>query len=363
MNKIELKTGTLKLKLNEELKELIEFGSRQNKKRGFLFVSRVLGKHIPVKPSTMEETHIKLANKLKSKLSGEPTIVIGFAETATALGHGVYEKLGLKDSFYIHSTRFQTSKEVLLGFYEAHCHAPSHIFYKPIDEIELNILQNAKNIVLVDDEVSTGNTVKSLVGELKKVLPNAKNYYLVSILNWMKQDFEEITPIYLYKDNFEFEPKEYEIDDSIKSITKNSVDLDEIIPHNFGRYGVREINIDFSKFVNIDKLKDKKILILGTAEFMYIPYLFAKYLENSNIETYYQATTRSPINIDKGIKSSIRFIDNYFEEIDNFLYNVIDKSYDKVFICYESTKLPQNHNLAGLLISYNFEVERLYFKA
>ena len=140
MNEVYLKTGTLKIELNKELNNLIDFGSRMNKKRGFLFVSKVLGKHIPTKPSDMEKVYLNLAKILKPKLNNKPTVVIGFAETATAIGHGVYEKLNIKDSFYIHSTRFKTSKEVLLNFYEAHCHAPSHIFYNPINKVNLEIL-------------------------------------------------------------------------------------------------------------------------------------------------------------------------------------------------------------------------------
>ncbi len=361
MDKIELKTGTLKINLNKELESLIDFGSRMNKKRGFLFVSKVLGKHIPTKPSNMERIYIDLAKILKPKLNNKPTVVIGFAETATAIGHGVYEKLNIKDSFYIHSTRFKTSKDVLLNFYEAHCHAPSHIFYNPIDKDNLDILKSAENIVLVDDEVSTGNTVKSLVNELKKVLPQVENYYLVSILNWMKNDLEAIEPIYLYRDEFKFIPKEYELIENIKSITDNSANLDKIIPSNFGRYGTKEIDINFNKLIDINNLKDKKILVLGTAEFMYIPYLFAKYLEENNIESYFQATTRSPVNVEGAIKSKIMFKDNYFEDIDNFLYNVIDKSYDKIFICYENKTFPKNHNLMNILINNGFKVEIIHF--
>ena len=51
---VELEGGTLRLRLPEQqrtrLTELCGFASRQNPKRAFLFVSKVLGKHIPVKP-------------------------------------------------------------------------------------------------------------------------------------------------------------------------------------------------------------------------------------------------------------------------------------------------------------------------
>ena len=123
---------------------------------------------------------------------------------------------------------------------------------------------------------------------------------------------------------------------------------------------IQKLNLDFSKYVSLELLRDKKVLVLGTAEFMYPPYLLAKYLEENGIESYFQATTRSPVNIDGAISSKLSFKDNYFEEIDNFLYNVTDRVYDKVFLCYETTKLPQSFDLKKQLSNY-FDVEELFF--
>jgi len=358
--KIKLKSGILKIKQSVELNELVDYGSRINKKRGFLFVSKVLGKHLPTKPSLMKKTFKRLANLIPK--SDESTLFIGFAETATALGHGVFEEANFKNSFYIHSTRYQTSKKIFLSFCEEHCHAPSHIFYEPCDEELRKKIKDIKKVILIDDEVSTGNTAKNLVNELKKVLPNADKYYLLTILNWAKINYENFEYLSLYKGKFDFFPKSMDFKTNVVSETLTAKNLDEIIPYNFGRYGVTNpLNFDFDKFTDIKILRGKKVLILGTCEFMYLPYLFAKYLEDNGIESYFQATTRSPVNIDGAIKSKLEFKDNYFEEIDNFLYNVADKSYDKIFICYETTTLPKNFNLAEKL-DKNGKIEELFFK-
>ncbi len=95
---------------------------------------------------------------------------------------------------------------------------------------------------------------------------------------------------------------------------------------------------------------------------MYPPYLLALYLEENGIDVYNQATTRSPINIDGEIKSKLNFIDNYFENIDNFLYNVIDREYDKIYICYETTQKPKQFKLKEMLEKLNFEVEDIFFR-
>ncbi len=355
---IELKTGSLEIEKSEKLEKLVDYGSRINKKRGFLFVSKVLGKHLPTKPSLMQKTYKDLANLIPK--SNEPTLFIGFAETATALGQGVFEEANLKNSFYIHSTRFQTSNKIFLSFFEEHCHAPSHIFYEPLDEELKNMIKDIKRVVLIDDEVSTGNTANNLVNELKKVLPNAKKYYLLTILNWAEKNYENFEYLSLYQGNFTFTPKEINFESCVISEPSEIKDLNEIIPYNFARYGTKKLNLDFS-FVKLEKLKNKKILVLGTSEFMYPPYLFAKYLEENGIESYFQATTRSPVNIDGAIKSKLDFKDNYFEEIDNFLYNVIDKEYDKIFLCYETTKLPATFDLKKQL-KQKFDVAEIFFR-
>lgn len=342
---IDLKTGLLELDYPQELQTLVGFGSRMNKKRGFLFVSRVLGKHLPTKPSIMQTTYDQLAEIADHTLSNEPTLVIGFAETATALGHGVYDALGRENSFYIHSTRYKTSHDVLLNFYEEHCHAPSHIFYSPHDEKLKNMLQEIKNVLLIDDEVSTGTTANNLVTELKKALPHAKNYYLLTLLNWSKKKYDAFEYLSLYKGEFTFTPKDFSLTENIVSENLYTEDLDELIPHNFGRYGVQDFHLDFSSYTDVSQLKNKKVLVLGTSEFMYVPYLFALYLEENGIEVYYQATTRSPVNIEGEITSKLSFKDNYFENIDNFLYNVSDREYDKIFLCYETTSLPKSFDL------------------
>ena len=356
---VNLKTGVLKIENSPLLEELVEFGSRINKKRGFLFVSKVLGKHIPTKPSLMEQTYKKLANLIPK--SDEKTLFIGFAETATALGQGVFESANLKDSFYIHSTRFKTSQPIFFQFFEEHCHAPSHIFYETKDNQLKQLLPKIERVILIDDEVSTGNTANNLVQQLKLVLPQVKKFYLLTILNWSKNLYPNFEYLSLYKGDFEFIPNENMLNQKIDVVSETTEikNLDKIIPYNFGRYGVKKLNLDFSNYTNISEIKNSKVLVLGTAEFMYPPYLFAKYLEDNGIETYFQATTRSPVNVDGAIKSKLQFKDNYFENIDNFLYNVIDKEYDKIFICYETTKLPTNFNLKNQLKKFN--VEELFF--
>jgi len=370
MVNMSLKTGLLNVSYDQKLERFTGFGSRLNPKRGYLFVSKVLGKHIPAKPSAMKEIYSQLAHKTAHQLLlDKPTVVIGFAETATALGHGVFEALrdefGVEEIFYIHSTRFLTSQDAFLEFYEEHCHAPSHIIYHPKESYLRDLLYDVGNVVLVDDEVSTGKTANNLIEQLKHHLPAVHNYLLVTILSWIGNKKNAFKNIALYNGNFEFE-WHYNgkvMEECIVSEPQEKVMLDEIIPYNFGRYGIDRLHSVVENLIDSDALQGKRVLVLGTAEFMYPPYLLALSLELSGIDVYFQATTRSPANVDGDIESKLEFKDNYFENIDNFLYNVDDKEYDKIFICFETTQKPKNFKLKEILNRHGFkDVEELYFR-
>ena len=57
---IELQTGKLQISVYSTrypLDTLLTFGSRQNPKRRYLFISKVLGKYFPCKPSEMRQTY------------------------------------------------------------------------------------------------------------------------------------------------------------------------------------------------------------------------------------------------------------------------------------------------------------------
>ena len=357
---VTLKTGTLEVADDPALFDLVDFGSRINRKRGFLFVSKVLGKHLPTRPSVMEATYAQMAAQLPQNLRDLPTLFIGFAETATALGQGVFEAADLPRSFYIHSTRFQTSDPLLLGFCEEHCHAPSHLFYRPRDPALDAMLPQIEHVVLIDDEVSTGNTANNLVSALHAVLPNARHYSLLTILNWMPREQERFSSLCLYRGRFNFTPADLDFTSDVVSEPHAPTDLDSIIPYNFGRFGTGPLDLDFASLTDIAALKAQKVLVLGTAEFMYAPYRFARHLESCGIDVHYQATTRSPVNVDGAITSKLRFKDNYFENIDNFLYNVIDRTYDRIFLCYETTAVPGACQL-GAMLRERFAVEELFF--
>jgi hypothetical protein len=150
-----IQAGRLTLTLRREewpLEECVTYATRQNPRRLYLFVSKVLGKHWPVRPKVMREVHQRLATKI-AHLPG-PMLVIGMAETATALGRGVAEEAALRtgrdDVLYLQTTRCRLSQPLAFAFDESHSHAPDHAVYLPEPALQ-PLFQAARSLVLVDE--------------------------------------------------------------------------------------------------------------------------------------------------------------------------------------------------------------------
>jgi len=98
----------------DEHTDLIRIAKREhNKKRNYLVVNRLQGKHIPVQPDQALGMFAQLAERLEKRFDREKTLVIGFAETATAIGATVAIKLG---AYYIQTTREEVEGAQYLYF-------------------------------------------------------------------------------------------------------------------------------------------------------------------------------------------------------------------------------------------------------
>lgn len=358
---INLKTGTLNIETNypQILEKLTGFASRPNKKRGFVFVSKVLGHRYPTKPSIMKDMYTKLAVRIREQLDNQPTLVIGLAEAAVGLGCGIYHQLGLPNAFYMHTTYYRLSQPIWTTFQEEHSHAPTHLVYDtPLSELR----DRVKNVVIIDDEFSTGKTLLNFVYQLKQQLPLAERFIGAAILDWIPNKLPDIGCVSLHKGSYTFNWKpNLQLDNPAVAVGTQEQILDQIMPHNFGRLGLQVLNIKCQNYVNIDQFRDKKVLILGTGECMYPAFLIGEYLETGGVEVYVQTTSRAPYNVDNDLKSKLTFKDNYYENIDNFFYN--PKPYDSILICYETTSLPKNHNLPMQLSSFAPEIITLFVRS
>ncbi|MER6097343.1 phosphoribosyltransferase domain-containing protein [Streptomyces sp. NPDC001728] len=165
---------------DEELPALLGLALRRNPKRAHLLVSSVLGKHVPQRPSVVYGSGLGLGRRVRELLGEEEaarSVVLGYAETATALGHAVADGLGLAP--YLHSTRRPVAGVARAGgFEESHSHATSHLLLPEDTEL----LAGDGPLVLVDDEFSTGNTVLNTVRTLHERYPR-KRYVVVALVD------------------------------------------------------------------------------------------------------------------------------------------------------------------------------------
>ncbi|MFF2134768.1 phosphoribosyltransferase [Streptomyces sp. NPDC058193] len=166
-----------------ELRELLGLALRRNPKRAHLLVSNVLGKHVPQRPSVVHGVGYELGERVRDLLGeaeARRAVVLGYAETATGLGHAVADGLGVAP--YLHSTRRPVDGVAQAGgFEEAHSHATSHLLL-PEDPDLLAAGTEGSPLVLVDDEFSTGNTVLNTVRALHARYPRDR-YVIVALVD------------------------------------------------------------------------------------------------------------------------------------------------------------------------------------
>ncbi|MGW4950521.1 phosphoribosyltransferase [Streptomyces parvulus] len=165
---------------DDGLTGLLGLALRRNPKRAHLLVSNVLGKHVPQSPSVVHGHGVALGRRVRDLLGAETAgraVVLGYAETATGLGHSVADGLGAAP--YLHSTRRPVAGVGPAGgFEESHSHATSHLLL-PEDPA---LLAGDGPLVLVDDEFSTGNTVLNTVRVLHERYPR-KRYVVVALVD------------------------------------------------------------------------------------------------------------------------------------------------------------------------------------
>ena len=344
-----LESGLLRLKVTRAdlpLDALCGFASRRNRKRGFLFVSKVLGRHIPVRPGVMSQVHTALAQQIPAHLPG-PILFVGLAETAVALGHGVRDQYnahtGRTDSLFLHTTRYRLQQPVLVEFLEEHSHAPSHIVYQPASPENRHLLETAKSLVLVDDEASTGKTFINLTRALTPTMTALERVVTAVITDWraphLRAAFRDSMPVNatsvaLLEGEYQFDPGTFEGGEEAPSAIGTSAPSDALFTRNYGRLGVT--TCPALPLPDLGKVEGKRVLVLGSSEFVYPPFLLAAALEQQGAIAFCQATTRSPVRVGGAISCALEFADNYADGITNYLYNARAEDYDHILLCTET---------------------------
>ena len=300
---------------NYSQKDLIRLAKRDsNNKRPYLYVNPLQGKHMPVRPIEALELFYNLAVKVQERYADKSVLTIGFAETATAIGAAVGMFCDCV-KYSMQTTREDVDGAEYLFFTESHSHATNQkLVINNLDEI----LNKVDKIVFVEDEVTTGNTICKLIDRMKeKFYDKNLSFGVASLLNSMDNSRVNelarigIDIIYLCKIENEYnvsslEKCKYSLEHLINEIyTDRQTDVYSIsnkcdlrIVNNKDSY-IEACNQFADQIISVinDISEYKKILVIGTEEFMFPPLLVAYklYILNSNAEILFQASTRSPI--------------------------------------------------------------------
>ena len=338
-----------------------------------MFVSKILGKHSPINARELTRQTRSLANIYFGKGQDNvlihcerKTLVIGFAETAVAMAQSFFDTL-LGDVSFVHSTReTPEGAEPLFSFREVHSHAPFHNFFLN----DTDLIKNAEEIILVDDELTSGNTALGVIEKINTLYPG-KTFGIASFLDWR-------SPSEL--DNFK-RLEDAGISIKCRALLKGNINLDKVMPppschmpeykvnkksqskawksHHIefekthaaanpflkhtGRFGLSRtdrLDLERKLYESAETIKkwlpEGKSLFLGTGEFLYIPLKLAEYC-GSDIS--FQSITRTP-NLPLREKnydiSSLDVFPSPFDPSRNdYLYNLDADSFDNIVLLFE----------------------------
>ena len=363
--------------------ELVRIAKRENNtRRKYLVVNRLQGKHIPVSPKEALQMFRSLAELIKEAYPSERLRMVGFAETATAIGAAV--------AIECQAAYMQTTREVIDGvdylyFSESHSHATEQKLVKTdLDKI----IGKTDRIVFIEDEVTTGNTILNIVRLIQKTYAQPVSFAVASILNGMNEEALEnyknlkIPVHYLVKtahDTYTEIAEQYQADGTCHICTKpqeKEVEQQKEVQQQIEMQQTKEaqqpIEVqEISGWINARRLHTadtykqaceqlwqeiqqkygytkytketetgRRILVLGTEEFMYPALYVGAKLEEAGYTVRMHATTRSPIAVSKEEKYPLHtryeLASLYDKNRTTFVYDLTE--YEEVLVLTDAQK-------------------------
>ncbi len=338
-------------------KDLVAVAKRENNtKRKYLVVNKLQGKHIPVEPRKSLAMFSELAQQVKQAYADEKILLVGFAETATAIGSTVASETGAR---YIQTTRENIPNAEYLFFSEQHSHATEQKLVK--NDIDA-VIHNIDRIVFVEDEVTTGNTILNIINIIEKTYTAKIKFSVAALINGMDDASaavyaeREITVHYLVKTrNSEYDEiaDKYEINGTYVSADTNKSDISAETITVTGYVNARRLT-DGNTYKQAcetlyQQIKGKldncsNLLVLGTEETMYPAMYVGARLADDGYNVKNHATTRSPIAVsnDDGYPLHTRYTlkSLYDEERTTFIYNI--EKYDAVLLVTDADNASNN---------------------
>lgn len=332
---------------SDGLDDVVGLALRHNPKRAHLLVSNVLGKHVPAVPSVVYGTGRALGAAVREVLGTTDALVLGYAETATGLGHAVADEL---DADYLHSTRRAVPGVTPVGgFEEEHSHATSHLLLPA----SATLLDEPRPLVLVDDELTTGRTAANTIAVLHAQV--ARPRYVVAAIIDAREGEDHLgklaadlgvpievvalhqarvhIPGNLHLPEIGGVVSPGDTTPPIPTVVEWPAGVKEGGRHGFGPPD-RPAALAAAATVadRLGGLGDR-VLVLGTEELMHAPLLIALELESRGAAVRFSTTTRSPVHVLDEPGYPIRTVITFeTDEGTRFAYNVDPALTDVVLV-------------------------------
>ncbi len=336
-----LPTGTLELFCDDSIAiaDWCQVAARANPKRGFLIVSTVLGRHLPARPAAMRATMDALAAMLPADLP-EPIVMLGMAETATALGQGSFAAFQArhpgKRIVYLQSSRQRVEgASVIARFEEGHSHATTHLV-QIADPALIDVAGSARTLVIVDDECSTGQTFVAAARALVEAMPSVERIETLCITDWSDRAYLNALPR---------AGTAYAIVSGTMRWSAGETLAPAVLPSSSNTAGAAPPEGMASRtglFVaeaavrpTVAARVGERVLVLGEGEHSYEALRVAEAIEAQGGIAAVQCITRSPALPGAAMTSVSRFSDRYGSGAPCFLYNMLAHEPDKVVIVSE----------------------------
>jgi hypothetical protein len=347
---VDLPTGRLVLRgvAPERVAELCDFAARANPKRGFLIVSRVLGRHLPTSPQTLRAAADALAAQIPGDLPG-PVLFCGMAETATGLAQSVWAAWRARHpeaaSAYIQSSRqIAAGARILTRFEEGHSHAASHMVQVSA-EVE-PLLTTARSLVIVDDECSTGSTFVEAAEALVAALPQIAAVHCASLTDWSAGGFLARMPRpaaahSLIAGTLEWTPGAGQAAATLAPAANRH----GTAPATGMRSRTGLLAPEAADRAPLSATPGERVLVLGDGEHAYEALRVAEDLTAQGAITAVQSITRTPALIGHAMQSVTTLADAYGSGAMCHVYNLLAHRPDRIVVAAEIAG-PQADELA-----------------
>ncbi len=295
-----------------------------NNKRKYLVVNPLQGKHVPVGGAAALSMFDALAARVRAAYpgqSGERLLLVGFAETATAIGARLAVTLG---TLYMQTTREVLENAGYLFFTESHSHATEQKLCK--DDVD-GVIGRIDRIIFVEDEVTTGNTIMKIINIIESRYEAPVKFAVASLLNGMEPASLEryaqrgVDVHYLVKTHHEGYTAVAEgYREGSGYIGRMTADSDAAVTDvSEGYINTRRLCGGREYGEACDALAQRvaadipegaeTVAVIGTEEFMYPAIHTAALLGERGIQAFTHSTTRSPIAVseDEGYPLSKRY--------------------------------------------------------